>query len=192
MNGMRGLISYPHRFHHKPKLLLFTKEPQDLKVALGEQVDFVGGEELIPDILAGKILFERVLCTVDMMPMMSKVARTLGPLGLMPSIKTGTIITGSSEKVLEAIQLANQTVMFRVERGLSSLKIPIGPLSLEDVQLEENLRSATSQVFSLWQALPRPPGYGSKIMREIELSLSNGSISPSEPSCKVTKAFSIR
>lgn len=89
-NGIRGIINLPVSINTDAKVLVIAP-PDQIERALQSGAHIAGGAELIPDIISGKIKFNRCISTPQMMPILTKVARFLGPLGLMPTIKSGII-----------------------------------------------------------------------------------------------------
>jgi large subunit ribosomal protein L1 len=87
-NGIRGIINLPVSINTDAKVLVIAP-PDQVEKALQSGAHIAGGAELIPDIISGKIKFNRCISTPQMMPILTKVARFLGPLGLMPTIKSG-------------------------------------------------------------------------------------------------------
>jgi large subunit ribosomal protein L1 len=87
---VRGNVVLPHGTGKKVRVLVFAKGELE-KAAAGAGADFVGAEELVTKIQGGWSDFDAVVATPDMMPLVGKVARFLGPRGLMPSPKAGTV-----------------------------------------------------------------------------------------------------
>lgn len=98
---VRGLVTLPHGTGKSPRIAVFAKgaKAEEAKAA---GADLVGGAELAEQILAGTIDFSRCMATPDMMPVVGKVARVLGPRGLMPNPKMGTV----TMKIAEAVATA--------------------------------------------------------------------------------------
>ena len=90
LNGIRATVRFPHPLI-KESLKTCVFAPPELKdKAMKAGATFVGGSELIEEIISGKIKFNRCIATPDMMPVVAKLARFLGPQGLVPTIKSGT------------------------------------------------------------------------------------------------------
>src|SRR5690606_11134200 len=98
--------------------------------------DFVGGEDLINKIAGGWMEFDRVIATPDMMGKIGKIARVLGPRGLMPNPKLGTVTTDVAKAVAE--QKAGK-VEYRADNNVI-VHVPIGKKSFIEAQLAENFR----------------------------------------------------
>jgi len=98
---VRGRATLPHGVGRSLRLAVFARgEKADEARAAG--ADVVGGEDLVAEVLKGKIDFARCLATPDMMPALARAARTLGPKGLMPNPKRGSVVTDVTEAVLRA------------------------------------------------------------------------------------------
>ena len=97
---MRGVVSLPHGLGKEIKILAFTKglSESELKEA---GADYVGSEDLIEKIQKGWVDFDVVLATPDMMPSVAKVAKVLGPRGLMPNPKSGTV----TNDIVDAVKM---------------------------------------------------------------------------------------
>ena len=98
--NIRGMLSLPNGTGKTVRVAVFTANAQDEAKKAG--ADVVGGEELIDSVAAGNINFDRVIATPDMMPKMSKIARVLGPKGLMPNPKLGTVTNNVADAVATA------------------------------------------------------------------------------------------
>lgn len=96
----------------------------------------VGGAQLVPEILEGRLRFDRCLATLDQMPVLAKIARVLGPQGLMPNAKTGTLTTD----IVGAIQAARRNSPFKIERESALLRLPVALAAFPEADLRANLR----------------------------------------------------
>lgn len=130
---VRGSVVMPHGTGKKVTVAVFAKgEKVDEAKAAG--ADLVDADALIEDIQAGKIEFDTVIATPDMMGILGKVARVLGPKGLMPNPKTGTV----TMDVATAIKNAKSgQVNFRVDKK-GNIHAGIGKVSFSEDQLKEN------------------------------------------------------
>src|SRR4051812_7324873 len=87
---VRGAIALPHGLGKTVRVLVFAKGPKELE-AKNAGADFVGGDDLVEKINGGWLEFDKAIATPDMMATVSKVAKVLGPRGLMPNPKVGTV-----------------------------------------------------------------------------------------------------
>ncbi len=129
--GLRGLVSLPFATGRKLTILAFGKD------AAESGADIVGDEALIEEISKGKINFDLVLTTPDWMPKLAKVAKNLGPRGLMPSPKNGTITT-DLKKAVEGFQ-AGKTE-YKSEPKAMLIHLALGKLSQPDEELAANVK----------------------------------------------------
>lgn len=132
---VRGNVVLPHGTGKKVTVLVFAKG-ENAKAATEAGADFVGAEDLVEKILGGWMAFDKVVATPDMMPLLGKLARILGPRGLMPNPKTGTVTmqVGPAIKELKAGK-----VSFRVDKG-GNIHAAVAKLSFTAAQIEENAR----------------------------------------------------
>jgi large subunit ribosomal protein L1 len=138
---VRGHAQLPHGVGKRPVIAVFARGEQ-AELARKAGADIVGAEELVDRVKAGDIAFSKCLATPDMMPALSKVARILGPKGLMPNMKLGTIV----QEVAPAVQQALQgQVSFRAEKH-GTLHGPIGLISFSDQQIIENLEAFVNAI----------------------------------------------
>ncbi len=129
--NIRGMLSLPNGTGKTVRVAVFTANSQDEAKKAG--ADVVGGEDLIEKVAAGEINFDRVIATPDMMPKMSKVARILGPKGLMPNPKLGTVTNNVAEAVATA--KAGQIEYRAEKKGI--IHAGIGKMSFDTQKLVE-------------------------------------------------------
>ena len=131
---VRGAVVLPHGTGKKVRVLVFCKADKaaDAKAA---GADFIGGEDLIAKIQEGWLDFDVAVATPDMMGLVGRVARILGPRGLMPNPKSGTV-TPDVTKAINEIKAGK--VEYRVDRS-SIINVPVGKASFEANQLDENI-----------------------------------------------------
>ncbi len=138
---VRGVVSLPHGTGKTVRVLVFAKGE---KVAEAEAAaaDFVGGEDLVEKIKGGWVDFDACIATPDMMPKIGPIAKILGPRGLMPNPKVGTVTMDVGRAVKE--QKAGR-IEFRIEKA-GIIHCPIGKLSFELQKLEQNFRALLDAV----------------------------------------------
>jgi large subunit ribosomal protein L1 len=130
--NIRGMLSLPNGTGKKVGVAVFTINSQDEAKKAG--ADVIGGEELIDKVANGFLDFDRVIATPDMMPKMSKVARVLGPKGLMPNPKTGTVTMDVAKAVKDA---KAGKVEFRADKQ-GMIHCPIGKSEFSEEDLIKN------------------------------------------------------
>ena len=130
----------PNGTGKKVRVAVFTNDKQEEAKKAG--ADVIGGEDLIEKVAAGQIDFDRVIATPEMMPKMSKVARVLGPKGLMPNPKLGTVTTDVATAVANA--KAGQ-IEYRAEKN-GIIHAGIGKLSFTTEKLVENANALIDQL----------------------------------------------
>ncbi len=138
--NIRGMLSLPNGTGKTVRVAVFTANAADEAKKAG--ADVVGGEELIDSVAAGNINFDRVIATPDMMPKMSKIARVLGPKGLMPNPKLGTVTNNVAEAVATA--KAGQIEYRAEKKGI--IHAGIGKMSFETAKLVENANALIDQL----------------------------------------------
>ena len=131
---VRGAVVLPHGTGKKVRVLVFCKADKEAE-AQAAGADFIGGEEMIAKIQEGWLDFDVAVATPDMMGLVGRVARILGPRGLMPNPKSGTV-TPDVTKAINEIKAGK--VEYRVDRS-SIINVPVGKASLEAAQLDENI-----------------------------------------------------
>jgi large subunit ribosomal protein L1 len=133
---VRGAIVLPHGIGKTKRVLVFAKGE---KVAEAEQAgaDFVGSDDLVKKVQDGFLDFDTVVATPDMMGQVGRLGRVLGPRGLMPNPKVGTVTMDVAKAVREA---KAGKIEFRVEKA-GIVHVPVGKKSFPAVNLADNVRS---------------------------------------------------
>jgi large subunit ribosomal protein L1 len=132
---VRGTVALPHGIGKEKKICVFAGSVDAEAVAKEAGAALIGGEELIAEIgRTGKIDFDIAVATPDMMPKLAKIAKILGPRGLMPSPKNETVTTNVKKTVEE---LKRGRVAFKNDETANVHQI-IGKVSFDDVKLVEN------------------------------------------------------
>ena len=138
--NIRGMVSLPNGTGKTVRVAVFTVNSADEAKKAG--ADIVGGEDLIEKVAAGEINFDRVIATPDMMPKMSKIARVLGPKGLMPNPKLGTVTNNVAEAVATA--KAGQIEYRAEKKGI--IHAGVGKMSFTTYKLVENVNALVDQL----------------------------------------------
>ncbi len=130
---VRGTVVLPHGTGKKVRVAVFCKGEND-KLAREANADYVGGNDLIDKVAGGFLDFDCAIATPDMMKDLSKLGKILGPRGLMPSPKTGTV-TNDIVKAIEDVRKGK--VEFRVDKQ-GGIHLSVGKLSFAEDKLYEN------------------------------------------------------
>jgi large subunit ribosomal protein L1 len=141
---VRGVARLPHGTGRTVRVLVFAKGEKEQE-AKDAGADHVGAEDLVEKIKGGWLEFDKAVATPDMMPKVGPIAKILGPRGLMPNPKVGTVTLEISKAVQE---LKAGRVEFRVEKG-AIVHAPVGKLSFETAKLVENFSVLLDQVIKL-------------------------------------------
>jgi large subunit ribosomal protein L1 len=161
---VRGTVVLPHGTGKKVRVLVFAKGQKE-KEAFDAGADFVGGEDLIEKISKGWLEFDKAIATPDMMGLVSKLGKTLGPRGLMPNPKVGTV-TFDLEKAVKEIKAGK--VEFKVEKA-GVVHVPVGKVSFGFGRLVENTRTLLDVILRA-----KPPTSKGIYLRSIALSTTMG------------------
>jgi large subunit ribosomal protein L1 len=161
---VRGTVVLPHGLG-KSKRVLVIAAPAKQKEAEDAGADIVGGEELVDKIAGGWIDFDAVVATPDMMRVVGKLGKVLGPRGLMPNPKTGTV-TGDVAQAVKEIKAGK--VEFRVDKT-GIVHAPVGKTSFPAQNLIDN---ATALLDSISRA--KPAAAKGKYFRSITVSSTMG------------------
>lgn len=161
---IRGAMVLPHGTGKTQRVLVFAKGDK-AKEAEAAGADYVGDQEYISKINEGWFDFDVIVATPDMMAEVGKLGRVLGPKGLMPNPKTGTV-TFEVEKAVQEIKAGK--VEYRVDKA-GNIHVPIGKVSFEDNQLVENFAAITETLVKA-----KPQASKGKYMRNAAISSTMG------------------
>jgi large subunit ribosomal protein L1 len=157
---VRGSVMLPHGTGKAVRVLVFAKGDREAE-AQEAGADFVGAEELVARVSEGWTDFDVAIAAPDMMGQVGRLGRLLGPRGLMPNPRSGTVTTDIGRSVREA---KGGRVEFRVDRG-SSLHVPLGRLSFDVERLRGNFAAFMDNVLRA-----RPPAAKGQYVRTVTLS----------------------
>ncbi|MFA5560202.1 MAG: 50S ribosomal protein L1 [Acholeplasmataceae bacterium] len=139
--NLRGAIVLPHGTGKVSRVVVIAQGDK-AKEAIEAGADHVGDQELIQKIAGGWFDFDVMVATPDMMAQLGKLGRTLGPKGLMPNPKTGTVTTDVARAVSE---IKNGKIEYRVDK-VGNIHAPIGRVSFTEAQLKDNLKTLYEQL----------------------------------------------
>ncbi|PXY81431.1 50S ribosomal protein L1 [Bifidobacterium asteroides] len=138
---VRGTVSLPNGTGKTVRVLVFARGPQ-ATAAAEAGADEVGDDELVTKVAGGYLDFDAVVATPDMMGKVGRLGRVLGPRGLMPNPKTGTVTMDVAKAVTE---IKAGRVEFRVDKN-GNLSFPVGKVSFEQQALEENFHAVDEEI----------------------------------------------
>jgi len=161
---VRGVVALPHGTGKTMRVAVFAKGDK-AKEAQDAGADLVGAEDLAEKIQAGEMNFDRVIATPDMMGVVGRLGKVLGPRGLMPNPKLGTV----TADVKTAVKNAKAgEVQFRVEKA-GIVQAGIGKASFSADQLQENVRAFVDAILKA-----KPAGAKGTYIKKISLSSTMG------------------
>jgi large subunit ribosomal protein L1 len=168
---VRGTVNLPHGTGKTARVLVFaTGERAEEARAAG--ADIVGSDELIAEVEGGRLDFDAVVSTPDLMGKVGRLGRVLGPRGLMPNPKTGTVTADVAKAVGD---IKGGKIEFRVDRH-ANLHLIIGKVSFEPTALVENYGAALDEVLRL-----KPAAAKGRYLRKVALSTTMGPGIPVDP-----------
>ena len=161
---VRGVVGLPNGTGKSMRVAVFARDAK-AQEAKDAGADIVGAEDLMETVQAGTIDFDRCIATPDMMPIVGRLGKVLGPRNLMPNPKVGTV----TDDVSEAVKAAKGgEVQFRAEKG-GVVHAGIGKASFDESQLVENVKAFIDAV-----AKAKPSGSKGSFMKGITLSSTMG------------------
>lgn len=159
---VRGTVVLPHGTGKKVRVAVFCKGEHE-KLARDAQADYIGANDLIERVAGGFLDFDCAIATPEMMKDLSRLGKILGPRGLMPSPKTGTV-TNDIDKAIQDVKKGK--VEFRVDKQ-GGIHLSVGKTSFSDEQLYDN-------AFRVIEALneAKPASVKGKFIKTVSLSSS--------------------
>ena len=168
---VRGTVSLPHGTGKTARVAVFaTGERAEAARAAG--ADFVGSDDLIDLVAGGMLDFDAAVATPDLMGKVGRLGRVLGPRGLMPNPKTGTV-TNDVAKAVEEIK--GGKIEYRVDRQ-ANLHVIIGKASFTEVQLVENYAMAIDEIVRA-----KPSSSKGKYLKKVAFTTTMGPSIPVDP-----------
>lgn len=162
--NVRGMVSLPNGTGKNLRVAVFARD-EKAKEALAAGADLVGAEELAEKIQAGEMNFDRCIATPDMMMLVGRLGKVLGPRGLMPNPKLGTVTVNVAEAVKAA---KGGQIEYRAEKS-GIVHAGVGKASFSPTALAENIKALMS---ALTKA--RPAGVKGTFVNKVSLSSTMG------------------
>jgi large subunit ribosomal protein L1 len=169
---VRGTVNLPHGTGKTARVLVFAAGPKATE-AQEAGADIVGSDDLIAEVQGGRLDFDAVVATPDMMGKVGRLGRVLGPRGLMPNPKTGTVTMDVAKAVGD---IKGGKIEFRADRN-ANLHFIIGKVSFSAEQLLENYQAAMDEVMRL-----KPSAAKGRYVKKATLSTTMGPGIPLDPS----------
>lgn len=161
---VRGVVGLPNGTGKTVRVAVFARGPK-AEEAEAAGADIVGAEDLMETVQGGTIEFDRCIATPDMMPIVGRLGKVLGPRNLMPNPKVGTV----TMDVADAVKAAKGgEVQFRAEKG-GVVHAGVGKVSFDEAKLTENVRAFVSAV-----SKAKPSGAKGAYMKKVVLSSTMG------------------
>jgi large subunit ribosomal protein L1 len=160
---VRGSVPLPHGIGKAVRVLVFCKDDNVTK-AKEAGADYAGSDELIKNIQGGWLEFDVALSTQDMMGQVSRLGKVLGPRGLMPTPKAGTVITAGGDVAAGVREFKAGKVEYRADKG-GNVHAGVGKLSFDDDKLVANVSAFVDQVRAA-----KPAGVKGNYVKSITLS----------------------
>ncbi|MEU9602994.1 50S ribosomal protein L1 [Streptomyces sp. NPDC048057] len=141
---VRGTVNLPHGTGKTARVLVFATGDR-AEAARAAGADIVGADELIDEVTKGRLDFDAVVATPDLMGKVGRLGRVLGPRGLMPNPKTGTVTPDVAKAVTD---IKGGKIEFRVDKH-ANLHFIIGKVSFDETKLVENYAAALEEILRL-------------------------------------------
>jgi large subunit ribosomal protein L1 len=162
--NLRGTVMLPHGTGKSLRVAVFARGPR-AEEAKAAGADIVGAEDLAETVQAGQLDFDRCIATPDMMALVGRLGRVLGPRGLMPNPKLGTV----TANVTEAVKAAKGgQVEFRAEKA-GLVQAGVGKASFTEAALEENVKAFIGAI-----SRAKPTGIKGTFIKKVSLSSTMG------------------
>ncbi len=174
--AVRSTVILPHGTGKISRVLVFANGDK-AEAARGAGADIVGGDELIEEVAGGRIDFDAVVSTPDLMGKVGRLGKILGPRGLMPNPKTGTV-TMDVVKAVSDIKAGK--IEFRVDKH-ANLQTVIGKASFGDEKLLANYGAVLDEVLRC-----KPSSSKGRYLSKVTLSATNGPGIPVDPNATAT------
>jgi large subunit ribosomal protein L1 len=161
---VRSAVLLPHGLGKEVKVLVFAKGEKE-KEARDAGADYVGAEDLVEKIQGGWLEFDKAVATPDLMGLVGKIGKILGPRGLMPNPKLGTVTFNIKETIEEQ---KKGKVEFKTDKG-AIVHVPVGKKSFDDQRLYDNILALMDTVIRL-----KPASSKGVYLKNIVLSSTMG------------------
>ena len=161
---VRGVCLLPSGTGRSVRVAVFAKDAK-AEEALAAGADIVGAEDLVAKIQAGEMDFDRVIASPDMMPLVGRLGQILGPKGMMPNPKVGTVTPDVAKAVKDA---KGGAVEFRVEKA-GIIHAGVGKASFSESAIEDNVRAFLGAIMKA-----KPTGAKGTFMKRVSLSSTMG------------------
>ncbi|MGA9873914.1 MAG: 50S ribosomal protein L1 [Rhodococcus sp. (in: high G+C Gram-positive bacteria)] len=168
---VRGTVNLPHGTGKTARVIVFAAGEKAVE-AEAAGADVVGAEDLIERIQGGFLDFDAAIATPDQMAKVGRIARVLGPRGLMPNPKTGTVTNDVTKAVNE---IKGGKINFRVDKQ-ANLHFVIGKASFDDTQLVENYGAALDEILRV-----KPSSAKGRYVKKVTVSTTTGPGIPVDP-----------
>jgi large subunit ribosomal protein L1 len=168
---VRGTVSLPHGTGRTVRVAVFAQGPKATE-AREAGADVVGAEELVDQVMKGTIDFDAAIATPDMMSSVGKAGRVLGPRGLMPNPKTGTVTTDIAKAVAE---IKGGRIEYKTDRT-GNVHMVIGKKSFGERQLLDNYLTAVDEILRA-----KPSAAKGKYVKSLTISTTMGPGIPIDP-----------
>ena len=168
---VRGTVNLPHGTGKTARVLVFATGDR-AAAAEAAGADIVGADELIQEVAGGRLDFDAVVATPDLMGKVGRLGRVLGPRGLMPNPKTGTVTPDVTKAVND---IKGGKIEFRVDKH-ANLHFIIGKASFDDTQLVENYAAAIDEVQRL-----KPSAAKGRYVKKSSITTTMGPGIPVDP-----------
>ena len=161
---VRGTVVLPHGTGKKVRVLVISRGEKE-KEATEAGADFVGADEYIPKLREGWVDVDVIIATPDLMGEVGKLGKTLGPKGLMPNPKSGTV-TFDVAKAVRDVKAGK--IEYRVDKG-SNIHVPVGKMSFDAEKLLENIKVLVTELLRV-----KPSSAKGRYLKSLTLSPTMG------------------